>query len=157
MIQRIQTLFLLLAFMITGLLFFFPVATISMTAGSAGELSLSEFYTSRYLLLETPPVLIDYNWFALSLNILITGLAFFTIFCYKKRFLQLRLCLVNIILMVGLLILIAVQAYNISKPDGEWHFMPGYSFPIVGIILTWLASRGIMKDILLLKSYDRIR
>lgn len=78
-------------------------------------------------------------------------------FLYKKRFLQLRLCLVNIILMLGIIILVSVQAYNITKPDGEWHLNLAFAFPIIGIILTWLALRGIVKDIALLKSYDRIR
>ncbi len=157
MIQRIQTLFLLLTGICTGLLFLFPAALIDLPAGSAGEPVLAEFYTHKYLLLEAPPVLIGYNWFSLSLNIIVVALAVFTIFCYKKRMLQLRLCFINIFLMIGLLVLIVIQVRQISQPSGEWHFMPGYGLPLIGIILTWLASRGILKDITLLKSYDRIR
>jgi hypothetical protein len=32
-----------------------------------------------------------------------------------------------------------------------------FVFPVVGTIFTWLAIRGILKDITLIKSFDRIR
>lgn len=142
---------------VTGLLFFMPVLLLDFPGETAGQPNLFEVYTTHYLQAGNPPVFIEYNWFSMILNIAVTGIAFLCIFLYRKRFLQLRLCLVNIILMVGLLILVAVQANNIAKPDGEWQVMLGFSFPIIGIILSWLALRGILKDITLLKSYDRIR
>lgn len=157
MIQRIQTVFLLLTAIVTGLLFFMPVITLNIPGETAGQIHVFQFYTTQYIQSGNPPVFIEYNWFSLVLNVLITGLAFLSVFLYKKRFLQLRLCLVNIILMAGILILSSVQAYNIAKPDGEWQVNLAFAFPIIGIILTWLALRGIVKDIALLKSYDRIR
>ncbi|CCZ06495.1 MULTISPECIES: DUF4293 domain-containing protein [Culturomica] len=157
MIQRIQTVFLLLTVIVTGLLFYMPVITLNMPGATPEQTDIFQFYTTKYIQAGTPPVFIEFNWFSMVLNILITGLAFLSIFLYKKRFLQLRLCLVNIILMLGIIILVSVQAYNITKPDGEWHLNLAFAFPIIGIILTWLALRGIVKDIALLKSYDRIR
>lgn len=157
MIQRIQSIFLLLTAIVTGLLFFLPVATLDMPGGTAGLVNTYRFYTTQYIQAGNPPVFIEYNWLSMVLNIAVTGLAFVTIFLYKKRFLQLRLCLANIVLMAGMLVLIAVQAYNISQPEGSWHISLGFSFPLIGIVLTWLALRGIIKDIALLKSYDRIR
>lgn len=157
MIQRIQSLFLLLTGIATGLLFFLPVATIDLPDEITEITNTFYFYTTRYIRQGNPPTFIEYNWFSMILNITVTGLSFITIFLYKKRFLQLRLCLANIVLMAGMLILIAVQAHNIAEPDGYWHICLSFSFPLVGIILTWLALRGIIKDIALLKSYDRIR
>lgn len=157
MIQRLQSVFLFLTFIITGILFFLPVIQLEIPQNNTDIHSFFLFYTTQYIQAGDPPVFITYNWFSMVLNIIITGLAFFTIFLYKKPLLQLRMCLVNIILMIGLVILVTVQAYNIVKPVGIWHIELGFCFPIIGIILTWLAMRGIIKDISILKSYDRIR
>ena len=78
-----------------------------------------------------PSVFITYNWFSMILNIIITGLAFFTIFLYKKQLLQLRMCMVNIILMIGLVILVSLQAYNIVKPTGIWPVSYTHLIPFV--------------------------
>ncbi len=157
MIQRLQSVFLFLTFVITGLLFFLPVIQLEIPQNSIESNSFFLFYTTKYIQAGDPFVFITYNWFSMILNIIITGLAFITIFLYKKQLLQLRMCLVNIILMIGLIVLVSTQAYNIVKPTGDWHIELGFCFPIVGIILTWLAMRGIIKDISTLKSYDRIR
>ena len=157
MIQRLQSVFLFLTFIITGLLFFLPVIQLEIPQNNTDLNPFFLFYTSKYVQAGNPSVFITYNWFSMILNIIITGLAFFTIFLYKKQLLQLRMCLVNIILMIGLVILVSIQAYNIVKPTGIWHIELGFCFPFIGIILTWLAMRGIIKDISILKSYDRIR
>lgn len=157
MIQRIQTVYLFLTAVVTGLLFLMPAAAIVMPGDVEGQTGVFLFYTSRYVASGEPATFIACNWLALALNVLATGLSLVTIFLYKKRLLQLRLCLVNIILLVGLPVLIAVQANAIANPGGEWRFCTAFAFPIVGIILTWMACRGIMKDITLLKSMDRIR
>ena len=157
MIQRLQSVFLFLTFIITGLLFFLPVIQLEIPQNNTDLNPFFLFYTSKYVQAGNPSVFITYNWFSMILNIIITGLAFFTIFLYKKQLLQLRMCLVNIILMIGLVILVSIQAYNIVIPTGIWHIELGVCFPIIGFILTWLAMRGIIKDFSILKSYDRIR
>ena len=118
MIQRLQSVFLFLTFIITGLLFFLPVIQLEIPQNNTDLNPFFLFYTSKYVQAGNPSVFITYNWFSMILNIIITGLAFFTIFLYKKQLLQLRMCLVNIILMIGLVILVSIQAYNIVKPTG---------------------------------------
>lgn len=69
-----------------------------------------------------------------------------------------RLCVVNIILLTGMLILMWMQVRNMTTElhaDRQWGF--SLCFPLICIILNWLALRGIIRDISLLKSYDRIR
>lgn len=153
MIQRIQSLFLLATAIITALLFLSPMAVLVIPNNFSYE-----FYTCKVMRLDQIPVFMTYNWTSMILNIFITGLAIVTIFLYKKRFLQVRLCLVNIILMLGLLLLMCYQIFHMTNElDADRIFRLTISFPIVGIILTWLALRAIVKDIKLLKSLDRIR
>lgn len=153
MIQRIQTILLLAVAIISGLLFFTPMFNLIMQDNTTYE-----FYTSKVVSLSENPALIAYNWMSLTLNIAITLLSLIVIFLYKKRFLQLRLCIVNIILQLGMLILMWLQASQRAEElQATYQVQLSFCFPIIGIILTWLALRAIIKDINLLKSYDRMR
>lgn len=153
MLQRIQTLFLLATAMIAGLMFFMPVATISIPNNFSYD-----FYTTKVIQAGTPPVFVAWNWMSMMLNIFILLVAVVTIFLFKKRFLQIRFCIVNIILQLGMLILIWIQLHQrTGELNAEWSVKTIFILPLIGIILTWLAMRGIFKDINLLKSLDRIR
>lgn len=153
MIQRIQSVYLLLSVIITALLFFMPVANLTVP-----QEFTYRFYTTKVVQAGSPDIFIAYNWMSLVLNSVITGLSAVIIFLYKKRFLQLRLCIVNIILLLGLLLLMWLQVRNMTgelQADRQWGLSMG--FPLIGAIFNWLALRGIIKDIALMKSYDRIR
>ena len=153
MIQRIQSLFLLCTAIVTGLLFFMPVASIVVPNNFTYA-----FYTTKVVQAGSPCVFITWNWMSLILNALITTLAVVTIFIHHKKsktvkptlFLQLRLCIVNIVLQLGLIVLMWLQVR-------QWFADISFIFPLIGVIFTWLAIRGIVKDITLLKSFDRIR
>ena len=162
MIQRIQTIFLLCTAIVAGLMFFMPAATIVVPGQG-----VYEFYSSSVKVLGNQPEhYMATNWTSLILNILIIVLAIITIFARKPKtksakpslLLQLRLCFVNIVFMLGMVVLMWLQIRNIATDlQAEWNVNTGFIFPVVGIVLTWLAIRGIVKDITLLKSYDRIR
>ena len=163
MIQRIQSLFLLCTAIVTGLMFFIPVASF---IDSTPEHHIYAFYTSKVVEVGANPAFIAWNWYSLILNAIITALALITIFIHKKKsktvkptlFLQLRLCFVNIVLQLGLLVLTWLQIRRLAGNTGaEWSANISFVFPVIGVIFTWLAIRGIIKDIALLKSYDRIR
>lgn len=161
MIQRIQTIFLLGTALVTGLMFFLPAASIIVP-----ENATYDFFTSKVIQHGEPPVFITWNYTTLILNAVVTALALATIFIRRRGsksvkptlFLQFRLCAVNIILQLGLLGLTWYQVYRLGS-DLQASLSPHLSFifPLVGIIFTWLAMRGITKDITLLKSFDRIR
>ena len=153
MIQRIQTVYLLFTVILTALLFFMPVARLTVP-----DEFTYQFYTTKIIQAGDPEVFIACNWMSMILNIVITTLSFLLIFLYKKRFLQLRFCVVNIILLIGMLVLMWWQVRNMTfelHAVRQWGF--SFCFPLIGIILNWLAIRGIIRDIALLKSYDRIR
>ena len=108
MVLRIQSFFLLCTAIVTGLLFFMPVATIVVPDNFTYE-----FFTTKVVQSGNPPVFITWNWMSLILNIVITVLALLTIIIHRKKtktvkptlFLQLRLCFVNIVLQLGILAL----------------------------------------------------
>lgn len=161
MVQRIQSLFLLCTAIATGLMFLMPVASVI-----APDQHVYEFYTTKVIQTGSPSEFVTWNWMSLILNIIITALAIITIFIHQKKsktvkptlLLQLRLCFVNIVLQLGMIILMWLQVRQIAQKTGaEWSADLSFVFPLIGIIFTWLAIRGIIKDIALLKSFDRIR
>ena len=164
MIQRIQSIFLLCTAIVTGLMFFIPVASIPINN------FMCDFYTTKIVQVEPQTQFIMWNWPSFILNICVTVLAVLTIFVRKKNtksvkptlFLQFRLATVNIILQLGLFILLWILLSNtlpeeIGVLDSLKFAHISFVFPVVGTIFTWLAIRGILKDITLIKSFDRIR
>jgi hypothetical protein len=164
MIQRIQSIFLLCTAIVTGLMFFIPVASIPINN------FMCDFYTTKIVQVEPQTQFIMWNWPSFILNICITVLAVLTIFVRKKNtksvkptlFLQFRLATVNIILQLGLFILLWILLSNtlpeeIGVLDSLKFAHISFVFPVIGTIFTWLAIRGILKDITLIKSFDRIR
>ena len=161
MIQRIQSLFLLCTAVVNALLFIMPVATVVIPNNFTYE-----FYTTKVMQIGQPSVFVAWNWMSMVLNIAIVTVAVGTIFIHKKKsktvkptlFLQLRLCFANIILQVGMMVLVWLQLRARSGDlNADWNANISFIFPLIGIIFTWLALRGIVKDIALLKSFDRIR
>lgn len=148
MIQRIQSLFLLAVLICSSILLFVPLATLNI-----GD-TISEYYISKVVQLIPQYEFLNWNYPSLILNCCIGLLALVTIMLYKKRFLQMRLCLINIFLNIGMAILVYVQTTNI---EADWNFAAGSIIPIINIILLWMSMHSIAKDIKLLKSLDRIR
>ena len=164
MIQRIQSLFLLCTAIVTGIMFFIPVASIPVNN------AICDFYTTKIIQLSPKNQFIMWNWPSMILNISITTLAILTIFVHKKKsktikptlFLQLRLATINIILQLGLFILLwLLLTKNLPEEVSFFGSLQythiSFIFPIVGMLFTCLPIRGIIKDIALLKSFDRIR
>jgi hypothetical protein len=137
MIQRIQTVYLILAFVITGILpFVFPLWTLSNAK--------PEFFMTNQLY----SVL-----FGLS-----TSLSLLSILFYKKRQHQFVLGRLNIILNLILLGLFVYRSLNVS---GETITVSekgiGMFLPIIAIVFLVLANKAIKKDEDLVKSVDRLR
>jgi hypothetical protein len=137
MIQRIQTIYLLLAFVVTGILpFFIPLWT--MTDGSAYFFMQNQVYVV-----------------VLGLS---TTLSLLSIVSYKKRQNQFVIDRLNIILNLILLGLFVYRSLNLS---GETITVSekgiGMFLPIVAIVLLVLANKAIKKDEDLVKSVDRLR
>jgi hypothetical protein len=149
MIQRIQSLFLLLAAIAGGTMGSFNLWKARLTRGNVA----SEDYfnaTSSYLI-----------FIVLMVS---TILALVTIFLYKNRKLQFRLTVLNIFLAIAVLCLIYFKVQgkaNALVSEGATivsatFLLPAF-LPVVMIVCLFLAARGIYKDEKLIKSLDRLR
>ncbi len=138
MIQRIQTVYLILTFVITGvLLFFIPLWTLNN--GKAFYFMQDQVYT-----------------ILLGLS---TMLTIISIISYKKRQNQFVMGRLNIILNLILLGLFVYRSLNLSGETVNAVSEKGIGMflPIVAIVLLVLANKAIKKDEDLVKSVDRLR
>ena len=70
-----------------------------------------------------------------------------------------RICLYNLILLIGLMVLIYFYFTVIRKRLNvtDHTFRASAVFPIISFILTLMAFKGIRRDEALVKSYERLR
>ena len=152
MIQRIQTLYLLLATVMMSLTLFLPLATISY---GGNELILKAFTLSGIESIEgSLPVYLG------AFLAVTTALLLVIIFLYKKRLVQIRLCVSAIVLLLCSAVLIGLYCYRLCDIlSGDLVFTLGFAslMPVVAIIPVALAIRGIARDEALVRSLDRIR
>ncbi|PBQ30730.1 hypothetical protein CNR22_02725 [Sphingobacteriaceae bacterium] len=147
MIQRKQTLFLLALALTSISLLFIPVGTASIN-GVPMNFSLllknaGEFHSTIW------------HFLAVSLNALAIVLSVVTIFIYRKRILQIKLCYVLMLieLAIALIISFCPQSQLFQTESSGF----GIIICVIGVMCAYLAARYIKKDIELLKSADRIR
>ena len=153
MIQRIQTVYLLIVVALLVATLFMPLAVFQQ--GDA-LLSLKAMGLSTMV---GEPEMVYSTWGLFVVTLMIAIIAFVTIFLFKNRVLQIRLCVFNAILMLGFYGFFAFLAYNI-KGDFEGATMSvkfGLSFPLISLILDYLAIRNIGADEALVRSLDRLR
>ena len=140
MIQRQQTLWLLLATAAAVLSFMFPFAT--------GE-ELVEKTTMR----RKEELIAGKDFFILLLTIASVCISTVTIFLFKDRKLQIKLCLLGLLVSIGILVLyiIGMQKLIASTP-ALWAVLP-----VLNIVGFFMAFRNIRKDDKLVKSLDKLR
>ncbi|MBP3290712.1 MAG: DUF4293 domain-containing protein [Alistipes sp.] len=152
MIQRIQTLYLLAVAAMMTTAIFTPLA--NFMAG------VEEFKLFAFALKSAET---SHSTIYMGIVIALAAIVpLVTIFLYKNRLLQIRLCAVEIVLLLGSMIFMAIYYYlsNRMFSDLEFHAQSlciTTIFPLVSLILTYMASRAIFKDEMLVRSLDRIR
>ncbi|MGZ2368214.1 DUF4293 domain-containing protein [Ancylomarina sp. YFZ004] len=153
MIQRIQTLFLLGVLILMTLMFFFPLAELIDSVNN----SYSFIYRGIPSLKEGEPMLFKAYPIAILLAVIVLNVLV-TIFSYKKRMRQIRLTVFNIFCMLGM---VGLVYYNVNSQVESMQAIANYSlinaFPLVSIVLSYLAIRNIGKDEAMIRSMDRIR
>ena len=167
MLQRIQTIYLLLTGISIGLLFIFdfsdievikPVSEDIVTHPDAQPVTILNFlgFTNEN---GTTQNTIPYVF--LILPGLVFALISFCIFKYKKRILQIKICQINMLLMLVILLLIFYESDKYVElyllDHGIVYYKLGTLLPILGVIFNLLASRAIKKDEELVRSANRIR
>ncbi len=151
MIQRIQTLFLLAAAVLSGLLLTGDLINLSAGSGSLYSLGFPG-------LTDNGGEVLQRLWPMTVILALVPLLALAAVFFYKKRSIQMRLTMFVLLLSLGTIILGAFYILMFDrKIDVTLVWKVRAVFPLVSAILAWLAYRGIMKDELIVRSYDRLR
>ena len=149
MIQRIQSVYLLIVTILMVVCLCNPVGTIVSESKE-----ISEFGN---LFISLPDGTKDYApWALFVILLLVAILAFGTIFLFKKRMLQIRITIFSTILLIGYYLTLIAYIFMLAE---NTNFSASWSIclPLVGIILNWLAIRGIGADEALVKAYDRLR
>lgn len=151
MIQRIQSLYLLLASLLSGMLFILPLGVFHLKGGNDLMYLHGGIYSSSEIM---------YSFFLFSVFIGCTGLmSFITIFLFKNRSIQMRLCtysmLANFLVFASIYFLWFKYNGVIISESAAMYITS--VFPLIAIILLFLAYKAIKKDDDLVKSVDRIR
>ena len=109
--------------------------------------------------------IIQPSWVLFGLTAVITLISFISIFLYRKRVLQMRLTIFNLLIKVGFYLLVFL-VYRpsfieaIVDTNQDWLSMsitPWLAFPIVAMIFDYLAYRGIAVDEKTIRFMDRLR
>lgn len=153
MIQRIQTLFLLVALVLLSTLLFMPTAEMIVNNSSVYLLKFNGFVhvgdnVDGIIALWPYTILVCFN--ALGL--------FLAIFLYRKRVWQMRLSMLVALLLLGQ---VGLSYFYIHSFVADYQAIVAYKmaaiFPLVCAVLAYLAFRQIRKDELLVRSINRIR
>ena len=141
MIQRIQSIWLLLAAACAFLAY-----TLPLYVGKLADNTERTFLMGEKL--------------GLVVILIATGLlALLTIFLFKNRKLQFKLSVFGVILSIGIIALeyYFVESYKKENLIVSGTYQLGALLPIVMVLLFIFASRGIYRDDKLVKSVDRLR
>lgn len=147
MIQRIQTVYLLLAALLGGF-----ISVYNPNLWRARLVNNTYHYFNGQS---------SYLYFTLLM--IIIALAAVCIFLFKKRPLQFRLTVINVLVTLAL---ISLQYLKIKSEAAQFQdtqmlasatYLPAAFLPVVILVLLFLAARGIYKDQRLVRSLDRLR
>ena len=139
MIQRVQTIYLIAVALLQAVMLFSVQATVVDEIGTEKLFKLSE----------------NIQW-ALFI-VLSVLLPLITIFLFKKRRLQIRLSIINALLLLALQIIVVFFLIDLTNKYKIVNYAVNDISPAISFILTILAIRFILKDEMKIRAYNRIR
>lgn len=147
-LQRIQSVYLLIAVILMVVFAFFPALTFNMGDKTVLYGALE---TGRAGHLHINPLLF-------TLTLLISFLALIDIFLFKNLQRQMTVCFVNVIIILAMLIAICVQAFVVGNREGwtvrwMWYVL----LPIFAMVFLMLAHKAMSRDKKKLLDADRLR
>ena len=160
MIQRIQTLYLLLVVALGITLCFVPVVQFVTPDGTevVRAWQLTALGMTETTVTELPAIQLNGLWGLLLASALIPVLALVDIFLYNKRLLQARLNIFTILLCLGYYGVLAIYIYLAKLMiDVDVYVMGWACLPLVCLVLTVMATRRILKDEAMVRAADRLR
>jgi len=143
-LQRIQSVYLLIAAILMAVFAFFPALLI----GQGGQVFAYGALTTTKVGFPLMMVLV----------VLISLLAVIDIFLYKNLQRQMTVCFVDIIIGLAMLIAIGIQAYVVDTRENvvvtwQWYLI----LPVLSIIFLMLAHKAMSSDKKKLHDADRLR
>lgn len=156
MIQRIQSVYLLIAAISMALLFAFPVAWYYGTSNTI------EFFTYRIIdhIPGNEPLFSTAFFIPLMLLMFVNMLLpLFIIFDYKRLMRQISFIRLNIFLLMVMIALIfffySNQLSKLLAVEADFSF--GVFLPLIAMVFSFMAMRAVQLDLKLLRSVDRLR
>jgi hypothetical protein len=154
MIQRMQTIYFLIAALLIGSLLFVPFVEIVSVMGEAYRFDSGGFYSEG---VQNPKMLFG-SFPIILLCIISIILIMTTIFQYRYRTRQIIFSKWIILILLALLAIICFDIWRcINLVPGSHELKIYILFPIIAVVLIYMAIKAIIKDEKLLKSANRIR
>lgn len=152
MIQRKQTIYLLLAVILSIVCLCMPVGKFDV----GGMSTMTEY---NLWLVDGQGNHQFSCWPLFAILLPSSALGCYTIFLYHNRRFQARMCTFNIFLLIGWYIVFAVFSNVLGSPASGTSFQIelGGGLPAIALALYFLAYKGIMADEKLVRAADRIR
>lgn len=152
MIQRIQTLYLLLSAVLATVCLCLPLGRFF---GAGGE-RVADLYNLWLRLAATGEHRFG-PWALFVLLVVVATLTLLDIFLYRRRALQMRVVTFCMILLVCYYGVLGFVLYTAHAEDMQFRPTLAAALPFVCIVLDYLAFRGVLKDELLVRAQDRLR
>ncbi|MGV9011549.1 MAG: DUF4293 domain-containing protein [Flavobacteriales bacterium] len=157
MIQRKQTIFLLLATLCGALTFFFPIETFTQDVRSFIFSTSGLFQADGQPIVDASPKLPFSFLFAFFSLVMLVAIMLF-----KDRKRQLLVVRTANLLLIGTTVFLfitsnSVRAYLEQGGRVNSQFGPSALLPLAMIVFAFLAERAILKDEALVRSADRLR
>ena len=163
--QRIQTVYLAVTFVLTLLMFFLPLS--HFVGGGVEYIYTGVGLKHNVLAPDSSVTSTAFDFYSIPLALLIVLILVVNVVgigLYRNRVFQIRFNIFNCILNLGVYAMFALFAWT-TRGGFETKGMEmtslsygvALTFPLVNIVLTYLAIRAIGKDEALVRSYDRLR
>lgn len=150
MIQRKQTVFMLVAVILSILCLCLPIGTFyaeGMRMGTEYNLWIYTMQGTR-----------DFSVCPLFIILLLSSaLGIYSIFAYHNRLLQARLCVFNMLLLIGWFIVFAVFSQVLGGGNVKFELELASFAPMFAIAMYFMSYKAIWADEKLVRSADRIR
>ncbi|MFI3262699.1 MAG: DUF4293 domain-containing protein [Rikenellaceae bacterium] len=153
MIQRVQSLYFLIVTVLMTLTMSLNLAEIPL----ADETIILKAFKLKAITADGVESVIAGTPLMGSLILICTIVSFFTIFLYRKRMLQVRLCFALVVMLLGAQGFIVYYITKMNTDMSLISYKIADVFPIISAILIYLAFRGVIRDEMLLRSLNRIR
>jgi hypothetical protein len=173
MIQRIQTVYMLLALLLVGFGFIVPLWYFGadgmveriqgfqhvLQAGSTWVM-IDDIRKTQFFFAHSDLLRMIAHTTAVSLGVINFLLLIWMIFAYKKRKRQIaigRTVVIFVMLQILAYVYLSLQPPVFLERVAAQRADYGLAFPALTLIFVWLANRGVRKDEALVRSVDRIR